>query len=271
MGRARSVQGGGSISSAFRSFTQSVTGSVGDHGVITQSFGSFAQTVQGWTPANLSGIQRWFNADISASLNLTTTQVNSWTDQISSTAPSAAGSARPNYTAGSGGPGGQATSALTFNGSQKLVGSGVAGGSGARSFAVVAKSSTIGTLFRTIYGPNQNLSITTTNGSPSARDVSLAGVADESDTTSNATTNWELWIVTDSGTAQALRVNGAAHSLSSNHTPGASGGNETIGANTGASTFILGSINQIWAANAVWTAAEIALLEKWVSLHTSIF
>lgn len=115
-----------------------------------------------------------------------------------------------------------------------------------------------------------NLSVDVRVGTTGKRDILLNGIEEDLDTTSNATTNWELWTVTSSvAPLRTLRVNGVAHTLSPNSgTPPANSGAGRVGSGDADGNCV---INSVACWNRVLTAAEIAEYESAERYRTAIF
>jgi hypothetical protein len=118
-----------------------------------------------------------------------------------------------------------------------------------------------------LFGPDNNAS--------TKRDFNANGVAAISDTTNNATTNWELWILSCDGAGNlTLRVNGVAHTLSpSSAAIAAPTALSTIGAlNGGTTRFLDGLIYEIFVYNQAVSLGNITgVLEPYESAQTGLF
>lgn len=215
----------------------------------------------GFKPSNLSGLVLWLRSDRGITI---ATGVSSWADQSGNgnTPTQGTPSAQPTLNATGGPTGGPA---LTF----------VAASSQCLNLASCPFASNLSvTLFMVLkftsvavtnIAYNAGGAIAFAGLATPARDFLAQGVADQTDTTSGATTNWEKWTGTvAAGPLWSLRVNGAAHTLSVNNSaPRAFSAQMNVGTD-GAGTFANMSVAEIIGYNGVKSAADIATVEAYL-------
>lgn len=108
----------------------------------------------------------------------------------------------------------------------------------------------------------------------SLRFLSWNGVSTVSDSTSNATTNWEVWTITSSPTpSQTLRVNGTAQTLSSSTVSINSTNENVVGGRNRLSLndLLTGSVAEIIAFNIVLNSNQIMEVESYIRARTQIW
>lgn len=158
---------------------------------------------------------------------------------------------------------------VTFSGTQWLVFTGAYASRRNWTVFVVLKLANTSTIMRTaVWGASHGVQGTNLN----KRELVLPGVADLTDSTSNSTTNWELWVVQDNGTIQSMRVNGTAHTLSGSGTPAIPTTDNGVGATgtAGANPFT-GSIQSIIRYESTLALSDIQKVETYIRNKTLIW
>lgn len=227
------------------------------------SFGSFS-------PASLSGLKEWLRADLGVTYNAATTSVSNWADQSGNGNDVSQGttSQQPTFVI-NGGP--NNLPALQFaSASSQVLSSGTSPATSTdfTILTVLKYTSLSGNgFFYSLGGAVQLGELTGSN----KRDVAIAGVADETDST--PTTNYEVWVVTGSSAPlQTLRVSGVAQTLTPNNSsPHAVSALQVVGAATTSANFLQGDIEEVAVWNRVLSGSEITQLDNYERIRTGIW
>jgi hypothetical protein len=215
-----------------------------------------------WNPGqitSLSNLKQWLRAD----LGVTTGSTLTWADQSPNGNNVTQSTLAKQPTHGATGPNSQAAFAFVSASTQFL----------SRSTAVLGASPWTIWLVHKITGSSQ-LSYYVGNSSSDGfgalkgtnRDMSYTGVATLQDST--ATANWEIWEISNTGSATTLRVNGSSASLTNSASqPLSPSAQTTVGAgnNAGASAMD-GGVAEIIACNsATLPASDVANIRTYLT------
>jgi hypothetical protein len=215
-------------------------------------------------PTKLLGCVLWLRADRGLTLD-GSQKVQAWADMSgkSNSVSQATPGSRPGI-AQTGPNGGQC---LVFDGSASCLLGATAPFTGSFTLSLIAAGNATQSFCAYTCGDNGTGVSVGTGISLAGRIANYNGKATDQDQTSGATTSWEKWTLTHnaSGPSQALRVNGAAHTLSPNTTAMNAPSQQCVGArnNSAPQLFWAGRIHEIVAYNRVLSTAEILALEAY--------
>jgi hypothetical protein len=208
----------------------------------------------------------WLRSD----LGVTTGATFTWADQsgIGNNVVQATAINQPTLSA-TGGP--RSLPAIVYaGGTQNLVSTNtITASTNVTIFAVFKVTSTAATQCLMDYG------VANTNGlalfvdllSTHERAINVAGVANESDATNSASTNFEVWTIqqTNTGPSTTLRVNGSSRPLSGNATMVAGGAGLVVGAQTSAgSSSMTGSWCELIMCSSLLPLGQVIQLEAYL-------
>lgn len=258
------------VAQAFALWTQSANALDGPTASIAQTFAPWSQvaTAADWSPLSLgSDLKLWLRSD----LGITTVsgKVSNWADQSGNGLSVSSTSNRPTYSASdstiNNRPSVQITSATWLFGAGT-----VASGTNPTVVIVQKFGSTAQQCSFSVGNQSSNsFALFLDLGATHERDIDIVGSGNVEDSSSSATTSWEIWRFNSSSSVQTLFVDGSSRSVTgATRTVSSPAAGLVVGADTsgGGNQMVAGgAIAEIIVVDRALTAGEIASLSAYTT------